>query len=105
LYLSAAGVGTLGIVDMDVVDPSNVQHQSLHNVDRIGDRKIESARKTLIALTMSSDVNIVTHDVRLDASSILDIISGYAHHIVSKDTACRRSVETVATVDRAKDEA
>jgi molybdopterin/thiamine biosynthesis adenylyltransferase/rhodanese-related sulfurtransferase len=75
LYLAAAGVGTLGIVDMDVVDASNLQRQILHNVDRIGDRKVDSAKKTLTAL--NPDVNIVTHDVRLDATNVVDIISGY----------------------------
>ena len=47
LYLAAAGVGTIGIIDMDVVDESNLQRQILHNVDRIGDRKVDSAKKTL----------------------------------------------------------
>lgn len=75
LYLTAAGVGTLGIVDMDVVDASNLQRQILHNMDRIGDRKVDSAKKTLTAL--NPDVNVITHDVRLDASNIVDIISGY----------------------------
>ena len=49
LYLAAAGVGTIGIVDMDVVDASNLQRQILHNIDRIGDRKVDSAKKTLDA--------------------------------------------------------
>ena len=49
LYLAAAGVGTIGIVDMDVVDASNLQRQILHNIDRIGDRKVDSAKKTLTA--------------------------------------------------------
>ena len=49
LYLAAAGVGTIGIIDMDVVDDSNLQRQILHNVDRIGDRKVDSAKKTLTA--------------------------------------------------------
>jgi hypothetical protein len=47
LYLAAAGVGTIGIIDMDVVDESNLQRQILHNMDRIGDRKVDSAKKTL----------------------------------------------------------
>ena len=47
LYLAAAGVGTIGIVDMDEVDASNLQRQILHNLDRIGDRKVDSAKKTL----------------------------------------------------------
>ena len=75
LYLAAAGVGTLGIIDMDVVDESNLQRQILHNMDRIGERKVDSAKKTLTAL--NPDVNVVTHDVRLDASNVLDIIAGY----------------------------
>src|SRR4030095_14286314 len=50
LYLAAAGVGTIGIVDMDVVDESNLQRQILHNVDRLGERKVDSAKKTLTAL-------------------------------------------------------
>jgi molybdopterin/thiamine biosynthesis adenylyltransferase/rhodanese-related sulfurtransferase len=75
LYLAAAGVGTLGIVDMDVVDASNLQRQILHNVERIGDRKVDSAKKTLTAL--NPDVNVVTYDVRFGADNILDIIDGY----------------------------
>jgi molybdopterin/thiamine biosynthesis adenylyltransferase/rhodanese-related sulfurtransferase len=75
LYLAAAGVGTLGIIDMDVVDDSNLQRQILHNVDRVGERKVDSAKKTLTAL--NPDVNVVTYDVRLGADNILDIIDGY----------------------------
>jgi molybdopterin/thiamine biosynthesis adenylyltransferase/rhodanese-related sulfurtransferase len=75
LYLAAAGVGTIGIIDMDVVDASNLQRQILHNLDRIGDRKVDSAKKTLTL--MNPDINVVTYDTRLDASNILDIISGY----------------------------
>src|SRR5439155_3465042 len=56
LYLAAAGVGTLGIVDMDVVDSSNLQRQILHNVDRIGERKVDSAKKTLTALNPAGHV-------------------------------------------------
>ena len=75
LYLAAAGVGTIGVIDMDVVDESNLQRQILHNLDRIGERKVDSAKKTLTAL--NPDVNVVTHDVRLGADNILDIIDGY----------------------------
>ena len=75
LYLAAAGVGTLGIVDMDEVDASNLQRQILHNIDRVGDRKVDSAKKTLTML--NPDVNVVTYDTRLAASNIIDIISGY----------------------------
>ena len=75
LYLAAAGVGTLGIIDMDVVDASNLQRQILHNLDRIGDRKVDSAKKTLTA--MNPDIDVVTYDTRLGADNILDIIDGY----------------------------
>jgi len=75
LYLAAAGVGTIGIVDMDEVDASNLQRQILHNLDRIGDRKVDSAKKTLTLL--NPDVDVVTYDTRLDASNILEIIKDY----------------------------
>ncbi|MGH9299635.1 MAG: molybdopterin-synthase adenylyltransferase MoeB, partial [Acidimicrobiales bacterium] len=75
LYLAAAGVGTIGIIDMDVVDASNLQRQILHNMDRIGERKVDSAKKALTA--MNPDVDVVTYDVRLGADNILDIIDGY----------------------------
>jgi molybdopterin/thiamine biosynthesis adenylyltransferase/rhodanese-related sulfurtransferase len=75
LYLAAAGVGTLGIVDMDVVDASNLQRQILHNMDRIGERKVDSAKKTLTQL--NPDVDVVTYDVRFGADNVLDIIDGY----------------------------
>ena len=75
LYLAAAGVGTLGIIDMDVVDESNLQRQILHNMERIGERKVDSAKKTLTA--MNPDVDVATYDVRLGADNVLDIIDGY----------------------------
>jgi len=75
LYLAAAGVGTLGIIDMDVVDSSNLQRQILHNLDRVGMRKVESAKLTLTA--MNPDLKVNTYDMRLGADNILDIIDGY----------------------------
>jgi molybdopterin/thiamine biosynthesis adenylyltransferase/rhodanese-related sulfurtransferase len=75
LYLAAAGVGTLGIIDMDVVDASNLQRQILHNVDRVGERKVDSAKKTLVAL--NPDVDVVTYDVRLGADNVLEIFEDY----------------------------
>ena len=75
LYLAAAGVGTLGIVDMDVVDESNLQRQVMHNLDRIGDRKVDSAKKTITAL--NPDVDVVTYDTRLSAENVLDILEGW----------------------------
>ncbi len=75
LYLAAAGVGTLGIIDMDVVDESNLQRQILHNLERVGERKVESARKTLTA--MNPDLEVITFDERLGADNIMDILSGF----------------------------
>lgn len=75
MYLAAAGVGTLGIVDFDVVDASNLQRQILHNVDRLGEAKVESARQTLQAL--NPDVKIEPYRERLSADNVLDIMSGY----------------------------
>ncbi len=75
LYLAAAGVGTIGVIDMDVVDESNLQRQILHNMDRVGERKVDSAKKTLSAL--NPDVAVETFDVRLGADNVLDIFDGY----------------------------
>jgi len=75
LYLAAAGVGTIGIIDMDVVDDSNLQRQILHNIERVGDRKVDSAKKTLTLL--NPDVNVVTYDVRLGADNVMDILEGW----------------------------
>ena len=75
LYLAAAGVGTIGIIDMDVVDTSNLQRQILHNLERVGMRKVDSARKTLEG--MNPDIKVNTYDTRLGADNILDIIDGY----------------------------
>ena len=75
MYLAAAGVGTIGIVDMDVVDASNLQRQILHNLDRVGDRKVDSAKKTLTML--NPDVDVVTYDTRLCAENVIEILTGY----------------------------
>jgi molybdopterin/thiamine biosynthesis adenylyltransferase/rhodanese-related sulfurtransferase len=75
LYLAAAGVGTIGIIDMDVVDESNLQRQILHNMDRIGDRKVDSAKKTITAL--NPDVNVVAHDTRMGADNVVELLSQY----------------------------
>jgi molybdopterin/thiamine biosynthesis adenylyltransferase/rhodanese-related sulfurtransferase len=75
LYLAAAGVGTLGIVDDDEVDLSNLQRQVIHTTDRIGVPKVDSAEETISAI--NPDVNVVKYPVRLDASNIVEIIEGY----------------------------
>jgi len=75
LYLSAAGVGTIGIVDDDVVDLSNLQRQVIHTTDRIGTPKVDSAQATMNAI--NPDVNVVKYETRLDSSNIMEIIEGY----------------------------
>src|SRR4051812_13399743 len=75
LYLAAAGVGTIGLVDDDVVDASNLQRQVIHNTERIGMAKTASARIFIEGL--NPDVKVVEHNGRLDASNILDVIGNY----------------------------
>jgi sulfur-carrier protein adenylyltransferase/sulfurtransferase len=75
LYLAAAGVGTLGIVDNDTVDLSNLQRQVIHSSERIGVSKVDSAEQTITAL--NPDVKVEKYAVRLDASNIMDIVPGY----------------------------
>ena len=75
LYLAAAGIGTIGLVDDDVVDASNLQRQVIHNTERIGMAKTESARIFIEGL--NPDVKVVEHNGRLDASNILDVIQDY----------------------------
>ncbi|HKH14686.1 MAG TPA: molybdopterin-synthase adenylyltransferase MoeB [Solirubrobacterales bacterium] len=75
LYLAAAGVGTIGIVDDDAVDESNLQRQIIHTTDRVGVPKTASARASIEAL--NPDVKVVEHRTRLDADNVLDIISDY----------------------------
>lgn len=96
LYLAAAGVGTIGIIDMDIVDESNLQRQVLHNLDRIGDRKVDSAKKTLTLL--NPDVDVVTYDTRLGADNILDILEGWDVVVDGADNFPSRYVLNDASV-------
>ena len=75
LYLAAAGVGTIGIVDSDRVETSNLQRQVVHDTETVGALKAESAKGALERL--NPDVHVVTHPVRLDGSNAEDILSGY----------------------------
>jgi molybdopterin/thiamine biosynthesis adenylyltransferase/rhodanese-related sulfurtransferase len=75
LYLAAAGVGTLGIVDSDEVDLSNLQRQVIHSSDRVGVPKTDSAEQTITAL--NPDVNVKKYPVRLGSDNIMDILPGY----------------------------
>ena len=78
LYLAAAGVGTLGIVDDDVVDLSNLQRQVIHTTDRVGVPKVDSAEQAIKAL--NPDVEVVKYETRLDASNIMDDHQGLRRH-------------------------
>jgi len=75
LYLALAGVGTIGIVDFDVVDLSNLQRQVLHQSDDVGRKKTESARQTLLAY--NPDVNVVIHDTPITSDNAMEIIPNY----------------------------
>src|SRR2546425_585013 len=75
VYLAASGVGTIGLVDYDVVDESNLQRQILHWTSSVGVPKVDSARRTLFEV--NPDVKVRTYPVHLDASNILDIMADY----------------------------
>jgi adenylyltransferase/sulfurtransferase len=75
LYLAAAGVGTIGIVDMDVVDLSNLQRQIIHTTEDLGHSKVESARDKIVAL--NPDVTVQTYPYAIDAGNAREVASGY----------------------------
>jgi molybdopterin/thiamine biosynthesis adenylyltransferase/rhodanese-related sulfurtransferase len=75
LYLAAAGVGTLGIVDNDEVDVSNLQRQVIHSSDRVGVPKVDSAEQTINAL--NPDVKVQKYPIRLGAENIMEVLPGY----------------------------
>src|SRR5262245_27316870 len=75
VYLAASGVGTIGLIDSDVVDESNLQRQILHWTSSIGMPKVDSARRTLFEV--NPDVKVKTYQLRLDASNVLDIMQDY----------------------------
>ena len=75
LYLAAAGIGTIGLVDGDVVDLSNLQRQILHTTATVGRLKVESGRQTLSAI--NPDITIKTYQYHVDADNILGLIQDY----------------------------
>jgi adenylyltransferase/sulfurtransferase len=75
LYLAAAGVGTIGVVDDDAVDLTNLQRQVLHTTERVGLAKTESARAAVAAI--NPDVTVVPHRLRFDASNALGLVGDY----------------------------
>src|SRR3954453_4845944 len=96
LYLAAAGVGTLGIVDDDVVDVSNLQRQVIHTTDRIGVPKVDSAEEQIKAL--NPDVEVVKYKMRLDASNIMEIVEGWDIIVDGVDNFPTRYLLNDATV-------
>jgi len=84
LYLAAAGVGTLGIVDFDVVEASNLQRQVIHSTERLGAKKVDSARQSIEAL--NPDVKVVTYDEMLLADNVARLIDGYDVILDGTDT-------------------
>ena len=96
LYLAAAGVGTLGIVDDDEVDLSNLQRQVIHTTDRIGVAKVDSAEESVKAI--NPDVEVVKYKTRLDASNVMEIIQGYDVIVDGVDNFPTRYLLNDATV-------
>ena len=103
-YLAAAGIGTIGLVDDDAVDPTNLQRQILHTQDRVGIPKVESARATVAAL--NPDVTLLGHPVRLDAANVDALIADYDIVADGSDNfptrylvndACRRAGKTLVS--------
>ena len=96
LYLAAAGVGTLGIIDFDTVDLSNLQRQVIHTTARIGQKKVDSARQTIEAL--NPDVTVIGHEEMLDAGNVDRVIAGYDVILDGTDTFETRYILNDAAV-------
>ncbi|MEM7434567.1 MAG: molybdopterin-synthase adenylyltransferase MoeB [Myxococcota bacterium] len=104
LYLAAAGVGTLGIIDADVVDESNLQRQVLHGLDRVGESKVESAKRTI--QNLNPDVEVITFDERLNRENvdrifdqgwdvIVDGLDNFATRYLVNDAAVWKKIPVV----------
>ncbi len=87
-YLAAAGVGNMGIIDFDTVDLSNLQRQIIHNTERIGMLKTESAKKTISAL--NPDVNVTVFNERLNSENIMRLFEGYDYILDGTDNFATR---------------
>ncbi|MEV0665179.1 adenylyltransferase/sulfurtransferase MoeZ [Actinomadura luteofluorescens] len=96
LYLAAAGVGTLGVIDFDVVDESNLQRQIIHRQSSLGKPKVESAAETVREINPLIDV--VVHDTALDRDNIMDIFSGYDLIVDGTDNFATRYMVNDAAV-------
>lgn len=100
LYLAAAGVGTIGIVDSDVVESSNLQRQIVHSTETIGMSKAESAREAITRL--NPDVKVVTHPFRIDSSNAKEILGQYDVVVDGCDNFDTRYVVNDAAVELRK---
>ncbi|MGE0399758.1 MAG: molybdopterin-synthase adenylyltransferase MoeB [Kofleriaceae bacterium] len=95
MYLAAAGIGTLGMIDDDTVDASNIQRQILHGIDRVGTRKVESAAKTL--KNLNPDLVVNQHETRITSDNAIELIAPYDLVIDGADNfATRYLVNDVA---------
>jgi molybdopterin/thiamine biosynthesis adenylyltransferase/rhodanese-related sulfurtransferase len=88
LYLAAAGVGTLGVIDFDVVDESNLQRQIIHGVSDVGRSKAQSARSSIAEINPL--VNVIVHEVALDRDNALEIFAGYDLNVDGTDNFATR---------------
>jgi molybdopterin/thiamine biosynthesis adenylyltransferase len=96
LYLAAAGVGTIGVIDNDVVDLSNLQRQVIHTTDRIGELKVDSAEQAMKAI--NPGIEVVKYPFRLSAENILEVIEGYDVIVDGLDNFPTRYLLNDATV-------
>lgn len=96
LYLAAAGVGNLGILDFDVVDFSNLQRQVIHSEKTIGELKVESAKNALLEL--NSDINVQTYNTRITSDNAMDIIKDYDIVVDGTDNFATRYLTNDACV-------
>ena len=87
-YLAAAGIGNMGLIDFDTVDLSNLQRQIIHNTERIGMLKPESAKKTIAAL--NPDVNVTVFNERLSSENIMRLFEGYDYILDGTDNFATR---------------
>ena len=97
LYLAAAGVGTIGVIDDDIVDASNLQRQVLHRTHDIGSPKVDSARRTMESL--NPDVKVITHQLRLNPDNVNEIFSGYDLIVDGSDSFETRFIVNDACVE------
>src|SRR6202012_2370676 len=96
LYLAAAGVGTIGIVDFDVVDESNLQRQIIHGVDDVGRRKTQSARDSIVAINPLVEVRL--HEFELSADNAVDLFAEYDLIVDGADNFATRYLVNDAAV-------